>query len=178
MKFVLGTTSNPNTLGHIYEFVRETYPDGSVYEGQKLNSKKQGRGKLSFLDGGFYVGDWNEDTMHGNGTLFYPSGQIAYEGEWRNDKFHGTGTIYNENPAKIYGEFDYTDFDRLGDYWIKYTGEFITDLKDGVGTLYLSHGAKFEGNFVQDMVHGKGKYTFPNGQQISGTWNNNKFERN
>lgn len=160
-----------------YEYVTETYADGSVYEGQRLNSLKHGMGRFQYSDGGVYDGDWFEGTMHGIGTLFYATGQIAYQGEWKHDKFHGRGTIYHQTPARLTGEFDYTNFDKLGDYWTKYEGEFADDVKDGVGTLYLSNGDRFDGDFKQDLINGKGLYTFANGKRILGEWINNKLRK-
>ena len=158
-----------------FELVTETYADGSVYEGQRLNLKRHGRGKFYYSDGGVYDGDWFEGAMHGVGTLFYASGQIAYQGEWNNNKFDGRGSVYNENPARLYGDFDYTDFDKLGDQWVKYDGEFKSDIKYGVGSLFLSNGDRFDGYFMEDMIHGKGVYTFADGRRVSGEWYHNRL---
>jgi len=74
--------------------------------------------------------------------------------------------------------FDYTNFDNLGESWVKYEGDFKDDAKDGVGTLYLVNGDKFFGSFVNDRVHGKGSYHIENAQEkkvITGEWNTNKL---
>mgnify|MGYP000846909370 CR=1 FL=1 len=113
--------------------------------------------------------------MHGTGTLRYPSGQIAYEGQWYRDQFHGRGIVYNENPLEFIGEFDYRNFDDLGEYWTKYNGEFVQDVKSGSGVLYLSNGEQFDGYFKDDMIHGRGTYTKVNGQRITGEWQNNRM---
>ncbi len=83
--------------------------------------------------------------MEGLGTLYYPSGGLAYLGNWKDDKFNGKGTVYNEMPLKFDLEFDYSNFDLLGEYWVKYEGDFIDDNKEGIGTLYLSNGDWFTG---------------------------------
>lgn len=49
---------------------------------------------------------------------------IAYEGEWEEDRFHGRGIMYNDCPQPLEGDFEFTDFELLGDYWVKYEGEF------------------------------------------------------
>jgi len=46
----------------------------------------------------------------------------------------------------------------LGEYWVKYEGDFLDDNKEGIGTLYLSNGDVFTGEFKNDLVHGKGTY--------------------
>lgn len=37
-----------------------------------------------------------------------------------NDKFEGKGTLYNEEPHILNGEYDYKDFDKIGEYGIIY----------------------------------------------------------
>lgn len=113
--------------------------------------------------------------MDGFGTLYYAAGQVAYEGEWKEDKFDGKGIVYNEIPMAIGAEFDYTNFDNLGDYWTRYEGGFLDDNKEGFGTLYLTGGDRFEGEFKDDMVHGRGAYIHHNGQTFIGEWWNNRL---
>jgi len=96
--------------------------------------------------------------MEGLGTLYYPSDALAYVGQWKDDKFNGKGTVFNEQPLPIDGNFDFTNFDNLGEHWVKYEGDFIDDNKEGMGTLYLSNNDKFSGCFVNDLVHGRGTY--------------------
>jgi hypothetical protein len=38
-----------------------TYADGGVYEGDWVNSKAEGKGKLTLADGTVYEGDWVND---------------------------------------------------------------------------------------------------------------------
>lgn len=57
---------------------------------------RNGKGRLSYHDGGYYDGDWKDDKMDGQGKLFYPSGKIAYEGQWKDDEFHGLGKVFND----------------------------------------------------------------------------------
>lgn len=67
----------------------ENFQNGSVYQGQKLNGKRDGVGKFYYFDGGLYDGDWVENKMQGYGVLYYTSGKIAYEGQWFSDMFTG-----------------------------------------------------------------------------------------
>ena len=157
------------------EIITEKYADGSVYEGQKQGGYRHGKGKFYYSDGGLYDGEWKAGSMDGFGTLYYGGGQIAYQGEWKDDKFHGKGTVYNEIPESFEEEFDYTNFDGLADYWVKYEGQFLDDNKEGYGVMYLSNGDRFEGNFKDDMVHGQGVYICANGQRFGGEWWDNKL---
>ncbi|KAL4466540.1 hypothetical protein ABPG72_010591 [Tetrahymena utriculariae] len=156
-----------------YEHIHETYDDQSHYIGEKLGGLRHGTGKFFYADGGYYEGEWCEGRMEGLGTLYYPSGSLAYLGQWRNDQFNGKGTVYNESPAQIIGEFDYKNFDNLGEYWVKYEGDFKDDNKEGIGTIYLSNGDRFTGNFNNDFVHGQGTYFRENKNPVSGIWDCN-----
>lgn len=60
----------------------------------------------------------------------------------------------NEMPVPIEGDFDFTDFDNLGEYWVKYEGEFKDDNKEGQGILNLTNGDQFHGMFSNDLISG------------------------
>ena len=40
------------------------------------------------------------------------------------DKFEGFGVLYNEEPLKFDGEFNFSDMEKIEEYWIKYEGGF------------------------------------------------------
>jgi hypothetical protein len=63
---------------------------------------RNGQGKFFYQDGGMYDGNWVNNKMEGFGRLFYQSGRkylilgkIAYEGEWIQDQFTGNGRLFN-----------------------------------------------------------------------------------
>jgi len=70
------------------------FSNGDKYVGRLENSKKNGKG-TQFYSSGYkyvkYVGDWVDNTFHGQGTLTYPSGD-KYSGGWLKGKKHGMGT--------------------------------------------------------------------------------------
>ena len=47
-----------------------------------MNGMKHGEGILYYEDGGWYEGQWLNDKMNGYGRLVYQSGTVAYEGQW------------------------------------------------------------------------------------------------
>lgn len=47
------------------------YNNGDKYEGEFLNSKKNGQGKYTFKNGTEYIGEFKEDCFDGNGRLNY-----------------------------------------------------------------------------------------------------------
>ncbi len=55
--------------------------------------------------------------MHGYGKLYFKNFNVAYEGHWENDQFNGQGRVYNIEPQPRSENFDYRDFENLGDQW-------------------------------------------------------------
>ena len=53
------------------EVVRETYKQGSRYEGEKSKGTRHGKGRFYYDDGGMYDGSWNLNRMEGFGKLYY-----------------------------------------------------------------------------------------------------------
>jgi hypothetical protein len=60
---------------------KQTWADGSVYEGYWLNGKANGRGRLIHADGDIYEGNWKDDKAEGYGIYQHLDG-ARYEGEW------------------------------------------------------------------------------------------------
>lgn len=106
-----------------------------------------------------YNGDWYAGSMEGKGILYYAGGAKAYEGQWKDDKFHGMGIVHNESPLKLLVPFDYTNFDNVGEHWVRYEGDFYNDNKEGKGVLIFTNGDRYDGQFRDDMVHGVGTFT-------------------
>ncbi len=83
---------------------------------------RNGTGKFFYKEGSYYDGEWLNNKMHGKGMLYYASGKLAYDGEWYNDQFNGFGKVYNDEVKPLQGNFDYTDFNKLENYWEFYEG--------------------------------------------------------
>ena len=174
----------PNTISdyfhsrestHENKKVVEIYPNGSRYEGFKVNGLRHGQGILFYVDGGFYDGEWKFNKMDGKGKLFYINGQLAYEGQWKDDKFDGQGILYNEEPEIFNYSFPFNDFNDLDEKWMKYEGNFKEDNKEGRGKLFLSNGEVIEGEFKDDLVHGECSFFMMNGDVVKGKWMENQL---
>ncbi len=50
------------------------------YECQVDNGKPQGRGNMSFKDGGFYFGEWQDGARHGKGRQKYSAYSVLLLG--------------------------------------------------------------------------------------------------
>ncbi|EAR97493.3 kinase domain protein (macronuclear) [Tetrahymena thermophila SB210] len=160
--------------------VRETYLDGSTYEGEKVGEFRQGYGIFIFSNKACYKGNWSQDKMNGRGLLYYSSGQLAYQGQFAENKFQGYGYLNNEIIDYTLREDDdkyYHDFSTIGNKWIKYEGEFYNDAKNGRGRLYFSNGDFIQADFVEDKINGECILYKSNNQIVKGYWRENKLIR-
>lgn len=65
--------------------------NGYIYEGDFLNGKRQGKGKLYSNDKKFiYEGNWLDDQKEGFGNEIFPDG-TKFEGEFQKGKKNGKG---------------------------------------------------------------------------------------
>jgi hypothetical protein len=103
--------------------VIQSYEDNSRYEGMMQNNQKNGFGKLVYQDGVYFEGNFRNDFIHGKGTLFYGANRPAYSGEWIQNKFNGKGSLYNEFPVTFNGTFDFSNFNKIEECWIKFEGK-------------------------------------------------------
>jgi radial spoke head protein 1 len=73
------------------------------YEGEYLENKKEGHGRMTYQDGGIFEGGWKDNERHGMGTYFYPNGD-SYSGEWKNGKKNGIGKyVFADNGSTMSG---------------------------------------------------------------------------
>jgi hypothetical protein len=92
--------------------IYKIYPNGDIYEGEWLNDKKHGQGKMTYANGDIYYGDWKNDKKHGQGIMAYVNADYVYEGGWLNDKKHGQGIM-------VYANGDVYDGDWVNDEPVK-----------------------------------------------------------
>jgi len=105
------------------------------YHGELVNGKKTGEGYELFQDGKKYVGHYENDTFHGQGTLFDTAGNVLYRGIWHNGKI-----------IKGEGELNYSDGK-------KYIGAFNNNRPEGYGTLYDAEGKMLnKGNWKNGVL--------------------------
>lgn len=99
-------------------------PGGTTYEGELVNGKPNGKGKIIAKT---YIceGDFRNGALNGRGFCSYKNGD-RYEGEFRDNKFSGRGKI------------KYAGGNR-------YEGEFRDDNLNGEGVLIHQNGRRDEG---------------------------------
>ena len=130
----------PNKKGKLLNLV-----ENSIYEGDIVNGKKEGKGIIKFNDGTIYEGDFINDKYEGNGKLTFKNGCI-YEGN------------FNDNNLNGKGKFIYTDGK-------EYIGDFQMGLKHGFGRLIWNENKYFEGYWINNKQHGEGMF-YNDGEKI------------
>jgi len=99
-----------------------------MYEGDFINDKFEGNGKLIKENGEYYIGQFKNHLRNGKGIVFYKNGNIMYEGSFVDDKKEGNGKF-------IF---------KTGEYYI---GNWKHDIINGKGALYYKNGqVMFEGD--------------------------------
>ena len=135
-------------------------------------------GTINFADGGKYVGEWKNNTNHGQGTYTHDGGN-KYVGEFKDGNRHGQGTFTFSNGDKYVGEYKENKKHGQGTYTYadgnKYVGEWKENKKHGQGTYTYASGNKYVGEYKDGNRHGQGTYTFADGEQQVGYHLNNKY---
>ena len=63
--------------------------EGGIYEGDFVNGKYNGQGKLLFAnEGQMYIGSFKDNLMHGQGQMVMPDNS-RFRGEWKEGKMSG-----------------------------------------------------------------------------------------
>ena len=108
------------------------YADGTIYLGQMMNNKKEGRGKKLWPDGSILEGYWKDDKAHGMGRKIHANGDV-YEGEVVNNQANGHGR-YEHYTSGCYHE-----------------GEWKDDREHGYGKQLLQDGKEKKGLWLEGM---------------------------
>jgi hypothetical protein len=69
----------------------ETLPS-YTYEGEFKQDHRNGRGRLTVLNGITYVGEFQNDRFEGDGVLTFTNGK-TYSGKFADGKFNGKGVL-------------------------------------------------------------------------------------
>ena len=71
--------------------------DGNIiYEGDFVNDYYEGKGKLVYEEGVYYIGQFLKGERHGKGILYYKNGNIKYEGDFVHNKKEAMGNIFGK----------------------------------------------------------------------------------
>ena len=101
---------------------------------------------------------------------------MIYEGQFRSDNYEGAGVLFNEEPdSELNSDFEMDNFEDLDEGWFKYDGLFKSGMRHGQGTLHLVNGDQFTGTFNNDQIQGEGTYKKASGAEVAGEWKKNKL---
>ena len=127
-----------------------------IYEGEMMNGKKHGIGKLTTKD---YIreGTWKEDKFTGWGRESKPNGEVL-EGKFIDGKVEGKGILRDSKGSS-------------------YIGDFVDSKKEGFGELDTKK-ANYKGEFKNDKFNGHGKVNIKDdGSEIEGEFRNGEIEK-
>ena len=119
------------------------YTSGSIYLGDIINNKREGKGTMHYSNGDRYEGDFKNDKPNGKGIYYYKYGH-KYEGDIKNTLAEGKGIMY------------YASGNR-------YEGDFKNDKPNGKGIYYFKDGNKYKGDIKDGSLEGKGIIHFSDG---------------
>ena len=131
----IGETKEGEMVRH--GFGTQTWPDGTRYEGNWVDDKAEGEGKIWHNSGDFYKGEWRDDMAWGKGVYKSKDG-TTYEGDWIEDKQEGFGV----------------------ETWVngtKYEGKFVDGKKQGKGKISFPDGSYYDGEFEDNNIDGQSK---------------------
>jgi hypothetical protein len=130
------------------------FPEGKAptvkYEGQYVEGRKHGVGKLALPNGDRYHGSFAADAFEGEGSYFYANGDI-YSGAWKAGEKVGAGTFLAAR-----------DESQLIGTWAK--GQMVT------GKWVLKDGTSWHGTFKASQPLGRGVFYFPSGLAQEGEY--------
>lgn len=107
---------------------RNTYSDGSIYEGDVKNGLRDGFGTQSYANGSYYRGQFKNDKREGYGEYQDLRKGNIYYGTYYQGKRHGRGKLLMK------GEFEYN-------------GTFDMGVMHGEGVMLVHNVLRYEGQF-------------------------------
>lgn len=144
----------------------------SRFEGTLRAGKAFTAGKVVWVDGRRYEGNFNNSVFDGKGSLQTAEGR--YDGMFRNGRFNGRGVMEMPGGARREGAFkdDLLHGEGLfvnagGD---RYEGTFQEGKFNGKGRLTFARGDSFAGEFEANLPNGYGEFIGADGNKASGRW--------
>lgn len=145
--------------------ITSTNPKYVIYEGEMVDSKREGRGICLYSNNMLYEGEWKRNKEHGYGKVMTSDRtRIIYEGEFERGRMQGKGTYYYEQAENS----------RCTNGGARYIGEFKENMRNGIGTYYLSNSSVYDGMWSNGLMSGKGVFTWPDGSFYDGEWKDGK----
>jgi hypothetical protein len=155
--------------------------DGTVFIGQMDREQRQGRGLLikTVAPCLLYEGYFKDDLPHFKGKIYFDNGDF-YVGEFEQGKMQGQGTYYSGfGKSTFRGRFAGDLMEGEGEeHWSDgtlYRGSFAKGMKHGRGIL-ISNQHTYEGEFSQGHFSGHGSFKLPNRMNFIGQWKESQLQ--
>eukprot|EP01119_Soliformovum_irregulare_P010256 TRINITY_DN2512_c0_g3_i5.p1 TRINITY_DN2512_c0_g3~~TRINITY_DN2512_c0_g3_i5.p1 ORF type:complete len:863 (+),score=271.43 TRINITY_DN2512_c0_g3_i5:25-2613(+) len=151
----------------------------SIYEGEWVNGRMEGKGIYYFPNNNIYDGEWKNGRMEGYGVMTYNTGEI-YEGNWVDGTPDGEGKL---TAGKTFYQGRFANGEKNGNGQITwwngdvYRGHWEHDIMDGEGTLQTEDGNRYSGSWKSGQRHGKGTFQEASGNLYEGDWEKDKKTR-
>jgi hypothetical protein len=163
IEFDLGTfrgtlvDDRPHGLGRL-DFVTDDSMGRQYYEGQWIDGKNTGKGKMVFLSADVYVGDFDEGVPHGHGEFTYGNGDVE-TAQWENGARHGLSRYVSTNDHTVEeamfweGVADGPATLRGADGTVE-EFQYNKGVRDGPAKRKLLTGETMEFNYVEGEITG------------------------
>jgi hypothetical protein len=141
-----------------------SFKDGSYYEGNWKDGKRNGKGKYMYPSLNWYEGDWLNNKREGKGTMNWIKINEKYCGEWKEDIQNGFGThiwLEERGVSKLMRN--------------RYEGYWLNGMRHGTGVFFYANGSKYEGEWKSNLKDGYGIFTFEDGTQYAGPFEKDKM---
>ncbi|KAF4149226.1 MORN repeat domain-containing protein [Phytophthora infestans] len=164
-----------------------TDAEGNIYEGEFVQGKKHGVGKLiapaSELQSDStvpqqtqqYTGEWRDGCREGLGDAVFSDGS-RYSGQWKDDLQTGEGTFTSTEGDRYVGQWrrgcrEGAGVLTIGSSGVAKEGQWCRDEPvDGEWTIVFPDGSKFTGECVGGRPHGRGICKYAGGDLYDGMW--------
>ena len=148
--------------------------DGCRYEGQMLDSNRNGIGIFYGKDGDIFMGEYKNNKRNGFGIEENPK-VGKYEGNWLDDSLTGTGKLSYKTGLICIGNFDKAQLSGFGKMEFIDGSYFIGQFKEGFRvkgkTFYADEMGIFDANWEENenSCLAKGVFYFIDGRKENRT---------
>ena len=116
------------------------YANGSVYEGDYRDDKKEGRGTFKHSSGDTYDGEWKDGKYHGRGAYTTASGETMVSA-YREGMPTGIGAMWSSDRRRVVKLLDGNAVEEISLAEAQRIAEEACGLKPGALTLTSADGA-------------------------------------
>lgn len=152
------------------EHMEKSYEDGSHYDGESVKGLRHGNGTMYYATGEEYVGQWVLDKKY-YGVQEWAANSfldLTMSDVYGQDNLEGSEKNSSENKT----ENTYAKDVAAGP--AKYSGYWLDELPHGEGTMNYTNGDVYKGSFKQGLHDGYGIFAEADGIRYEGDWVNGK----